>query len=234
MGHHGFVTELVPEYEAWADQAFACGPAPMLAALSRLAAGRRERLGVAKLGRKRGGGKADPIGSPAARRKTFLQVSMEQNMGCAVGACLGCVVMSVTGTPQRVCREGPVFASDEMRWEGAWCMTPEPPCDRLAIWAGLIGASVIAIGSVVTALAYTGSKGQSYSPLNHFVSELGQLSVSRLAVVFNTSLIVGGVCFVVFILGLAAAGQGWLRYVYGLVGVIAGIGGALVGVFPMD
>ena len=120
MGHHGFVTELLPDYEAWADQAFACGPAPMLAALSRLAASRRERLGVANLGRKRGAGKADPIGSPAARRKAFLQVSMEQNMGCAVGACLGCVVMSVTGTPQRVCREGPVFASDELVWEGAW------------------------------------------------------------------------------------------------------------------
>jgi dihydroorotate dehydrogenase electron transfer subunit len=120
MGHHGFVTELLPDYEAWADQAFACGPAPMLAALARLAAGRRERLGVANLGRKRGGGKPDPIGSPAARRKAFLQVSMEQNMGCAVGACLGCVVMSVTGMPQRVCREGPVFASDEIQWEGAW------------------------------------------------------------------------------------------------------------------
>jgi dihydroorotate dehydrogenase electron transfer subunit len=120
MGHHGFVTELLPEYEGWADQAFACGPAPMLAALARLAVSRRERLGVAILGRKRGGGRADAIGSPAARRKAFLQVSMEQNMGCAVGACLGCVVMSVTGTPQRVCREGPVFASDELRWEGAW------------------------------------------------------------------------------------------------------------------
>jgi dihydroorotate dehydrogenase electron transfer subunit len=120
LGHHGFVTELVPEYEAWADQAFACGPAPMLAALARQAERRRERLGVAKLGRKRGGGKADPAGSPAARRKTFPQVSMEQNMGCAVGACLGCVVMGVNGTPQRVCREGPVFASDELRWEGAW------------------------------------------------------------------------------------------------------------------
>jgi hypothetical membrane protein len=106
--------------------------------------------------------------------------------------------------------------------------------DLLAIWAGLIGSSVIALGSVVTALAYTGSKGQSYSPLNHFVSELGELSVSRLAVVFNLSLIIGGVCFVVFIVGLAAAGQGWLRYLYGLVGVIAGIGGAFVGVFPMD
>jgi dihydroorotate dehydrogenase electron transfer subunit len=120
VGQRGFVTQLVPEYEAWADQAFACGPAPMLAALARLAAGRRERLGVAKLGRKRGAGKPDAVGSPAARRKAFLQVSMEQNMGCAVGACLGCVVMSTSGVPQRVCREGPVFAADEIAWDGAW------------------------------------------------------------------------------------------------------------------
>jgi dihydroorotate dehydrogenase electron transfer subunit len=120
VGRHGFVTELVPEYEAWADQAFACGPAPMLAALARLAAGRRERMGVARLGRKRGSGRVDPAGSPGARRKAFLQVSMEQNMGCAVGACLGCVVMATSGTPQRVCREGPVFASDEIDWEAGW------------------------------------------------------------------------------------------------------------------
>jgi dihydroorotate dehydrogenase electron transfer subunit len=120
LGHAGFVTELVPAYEAWADQAFACGPAGMLRALSALATGRRERLGVAKLGRKRGGGKTVPMGSPAARRKAFLQVSMEQNMGCAVGACLGCVVMGVSGTPQRVCREGPVFASDEIAWDAGW------------------------------------------------------------------------------------------------------------------
>lgn len=120
VGRPGLVTELVPEYEAWADQAFACGPAGMLAALARMAAGRRQRLGVARLGRKRGGGRTDPIGSPAARRKSFLQVSMEQNMGCAVGACLGCVVMGVSGQPQRVCREGPVFASDEIDWEAGW------------------------------------------------------------------------------------------------------------------
>ena len=120
LGHHGLVTDLVPEYEAWADQAFACGPTAMLAALARQAAGRRQRLGVASLGRKRGAGKADPTGSPAARRKAFLQVSMEQNMGCAVGACLGCVVMGAGGVPQRVCREGPVFAAEELAWEGAW------------------------------------------------------------------------------------------------------------------
>ena len=116
LGHDGFVTELVTDYEAWADQAFACGPHPMLKRLAALAAGRRERLGVATLGRKRGGGKHDPLGSTAARRKAFLQVSMEQTMGCAVGACLGCTVMGVDG-PQRVCREGPVFSAEEIAWE---------------------------------------------------------------------------------------------------------------------
>jgi dihydroorotate dehydrogenase electron transfer subunit len=120
LGHQGFVTDLVPGFEAWADQAFACGPAPMLATLARLAEGRRERLGVARLGRKRGAGKPDAVGSAAARRKAFLQVSMEQHMGCAVGACLGCVVMTSSGVPQRVCREGPVFAAEEIAWESPW------------------------------------------------------------------------------------------------------------------
>jgi dihydroorotate dehydrogenase electron transfer subunit len=116
FGHHGRVTELLPTYEAWADQAFACGPPPMLAALAGLARGRHQRLGVARLGRRRGT-RGAPLGSAAARRKAWLQVSMEQNMGCAVGACLGCVVMGVDG-PQRVCREGPVFAADEIAWDG--------------------------------------------------------------------------------------------------------------------
>ena len=119
MGHHGLVTELVPLYEAWADHAFACGPPRMLAALARLASGRDARLGVARLGRK-GRSRSLPLGTPAARRKAWLQVSMEQNMGCAVGACLGCVVMSTSGVPQRVCREGPVFAAEEIAWESGW------------------------------------------------------------------------------------------------------------------
>jgi len=120
FGHHGRVTELIPRFEAWADQAFACGPQPMLAALANSAASRQRRMGVAALGPRRGrGNKSAPLGSKQARRKAWLQVSIEQNMGCAVGACLGCVVMGVDG-PQRVCREGPVFASDEIVWEGGW------------------------------------------------------------------------------------------------------------------
>ena len=76
------------------------------------------RLGVARLGARRSKtSKTAPLGSKTARRRSWLQVSMEQNMGCAVGACLGCVVMGVDG-PKRVCREGPVFAADEINWEG--------------------------------------------------------------------------------------------------------------------
>ena len=92
----------------------------MLRALAKLAGSRRDRLGVATLGRKRGGGRAPAVGSAVARRKAFLQVSMEQNMGCAVGACLGCVIMGVNGSPQRVCREGPVFAAEEVAWDSGW------------------------------------------------------------------------------------------------------------------
>jgi dihydroorotate dehydrogenase electron transfer subunit len=117
LGHRGPVTDLVAPYEAWADQAFASGPLPLLAAMSRLAGGRDARLGVARLGRK-GGGRSAPLGSPQARRKTWLQVALQQTMGCAVGTCLGCVVMGVDG-PQRTCREGPVFAASELIWEPA-------------------------------------------------------------------------------------------------------------------
>ncbi len=79
-----------------------------------------------------------------------------------------------------------------------------------------------------------GPRASPYSPLNHFVSELGELAVSRFAILFNASLIIGGVCFVLFMIGLAATRPGRLRYAYGPIGVIAGIGGAFVGVFPMD
>jgi dihydroorotate dehydrogenase electron transfer subunit len=119
LGHHGAVTDLVPDYEAWADQAFACGPTAMLATLVTQSVGRRQRLGVANLGRKRGAGRADPPGSTAARRRAFLQVSIEQDMGCAVATCLGCVVMGARGSPLRVCREGPVFAAEELAWDEA-------------------------------------------------------------------------------------------------------------------
>jgi hypothetical membrane protein len=106
--------------------------------------------------------------------------------------------------------------------------------DRMAAHLGIVGAGVIAVGSIATALAYRGADGQPYSPLNHFVSELGELAQSELAGVFNLSLIVGGVCFAGFMSGLAASGPRLLRRLAGGVGVVAGLGGAFVGVLPLD
>lgn len=88
-GHHGFVTELVPDRLAWADVVYACGPVPMMAALARLM---RERA-PSKPGR----------------------VAMEERMGCSMGVCLGCVVETSKG-PQRVCTEGPVFDIRQIVW----------------------------------------------------------------------------------------------------------------------
>jgi hypothetical protein len=93
----------------------------MLGALARLAAGRRERMGVAKLGRKRGGGREPAVGSPRRRGgRRSSRSSMEQNMGCAVGACLGCVVDGHERDAAARLPRGPVFASDEINWEAGW------------------------------------------------------------------------------------------------------------------
>jgi dihydroorotate dehydrogenase electron transfer subunit len=119
LGHRGSVVDLVPEYEGWADQAFAAGGPMLLASLATLAAGRRQRLGVATLGRKRGGGRPPAAGSAEARRKAFLQVAVDQAVGCAAGTCFGCAVEGAAGSALRTCREGPAFAADELAW-------PEP------------------------------------------------------------------------------------------------------------
>ena len=41
------------------------------------------------------------------------QISLEEHMACGIGACLGCAVKTKSGF-QRVCKEGPVFAADEI------------------------------------------------------------------------------------------------------------------------
>lgn len=116
LGHRGEVTDLLPEYEAWADQCFAAGSTRLLARIAALARGRDERMGVARLGRRRG--RRPEQGGRDARRRAWLQVALAHTAGCALGVCAGCVAAGAT-TPLRVCREGPAFAADELRWEPA-------------------------------------------------------------------------------------------------------------------
>jgi dihydroorotate dehydrogenase electron transfer subunit len=50
-----------------------------------------------------------------------VQVSLEERMGCAVGACLGCVctLIDEAGTliHKKVCQDGPVFRGEEVVWD---------------------------------------------------------------------------------------------------------------------
>ena len=44
------------------------------------------------------------------------QVSMEERMGCGVGACLVCACDMKDGSRKHVCKDGPVFDSKEVDW----------------------------------------------------------------------------------------------------------------------
>lgn len=89
-GHRGTVLDLLrelPDSVLRESTVYACGPHPMLAAIAHL---RRSSPG-----------------------RTW--VSMEQTMGCGVGACMGCAIGTTTGY-KRVCTEGPVFDAREVVW----------------------------------------------------------------------------------------------------------------------
>ncbi|HEU4919737.1 MAG TPA: DUF998 domain-containing protein [Candidatus Limnocylindrales bacterium] len=100
--------------------------------------------------------------------------------------------------------------------------------------AGIAGPAVVGGCAAVTALAYRGTAGQPYSPLSHWVSELGEEGVSGLAAVFNAGAVVGGACLSALMLALARARGGRLARIYGRIGVIGGVAGSLVGLFPMN
>lgn len=90
-GETGLATDvLTPELARDLDaQVYACGPNAMLAAVARI----------------------------CAEADVPCQVSMEQWMGCGVGACLGCAIPAAGGGYIRVCTEGPVLDSTQIDWE---------------------------------------------------------------------------------------------------------------------
>ena len=104
---------------------------------------------------------------------------------------------------------------------------------RLAL-LGLASVGIILLGMVATAIPYRGHAGEAYSPLNHFISELGEISQSQLAWVFNLSILLGGTGLGAFLLLLTNRIAGRYRITLVALGIVAGVSGALVGVFPMD
>lgn len=105
---------------------------------------------------------------------------------------------------------------------------------RMASIFGLAGTGILSLAMLVTGLAYSGTTGERYSPLNHWVSELGEVGVSELAAVFNIGLIIGGACLAVFMVGVALTLEGRVSWFFGAVGLVSGASGLLVGVFPMN
>ena len=92
LGYHGFVDALVRQElseDKNYDAVLACGPKPML-------------RNVAKV--------AQEFGVPC-------QVSMEERMGCGVGACLVCACDMKDGSRKHVCKDGPVFDAKEVDWD---------------------------------------------------------------------------------------------------------------------
>ncbi len=59
------------------------------------------------------------IGKISRKHRFPCQVSLEERLGCGVGACLGCVVKGrgSSYTYMRVCKDGPVFDAGELSWE---------------------------------------------------------------------------------------------------------------------
>ncbi len=106
--------------------------------------------------------------------------------------------------------------------------------EKITYITGLVGVAVVSMGSLVTAIVYSGREGEKYSVFNHFISELGEIGVSKLASVFNASLIVSGILFLVFMIGLGLYIKSKAGYIITAIGAFSAIACSLVGVFPMN
>jgi len=90
LGIQGFVTDyMTDELLATADRFYACGPTPMLKAVQAKMAGKVEGY-----------------------------LSLEERMGCGIGACMACVTSCLMEDGsvgyKKVCKEGPVFPAPEV------------------------------------------------------------------------------------------------------------------------
>lgn len=99
---------------------------------------------------------------------------------------------------------------------------------------GLSSTGLIVIGCVASAIAFSGSTREPYSPLSHFIWELGERGPSPLAWAFNLGIAAGGVGLGVFRVLLARQTNGLWRVAFIVLGLIGGVSGALLGLYPMD
>jgi hypothetical membrane protein len=99
---------------------------------------------------------------------------------------------------------------------------------------GLMGSAVVLVCILVAMSVYRGKNGERYSIWRHFVSELGELGVSKFAWVFNAGMINGGFLFFLMMPGVGLSLNSLWGYLATISGMIAAIGCLFVGVFPMN
>ena len=99
---------------------------------------------------------------------------------------------------------------------------------------GFIGCGILLAFVLSSRIGYVGTAGESYSFLNHYISELGQVGVSHLAPLFNTGLILGGFVSAVFMVGLGMYIKNTAARIAIGFGIFASISCSLVGFFPMN
>jgi dihydroorotate dehydrogenase electron transfer subunit len=89
-GYKGFVTDhpVLKSESATIDWIYTCGPEVMMKA----------------------------VASIAQSKNISCEVSLENLMGCGIGACLCCVVETIDKGNVNTCTEGPIFISDRLKW----------------------------------------------------------------------------------------------------------------------
>ena len=66
---------------------------------------------------------------------------------------------------------------------------------QVFLYLTLAGALIILTGTVISMIPYRDRNGERYSMRNHFISELGEVGVSKEAWGFNTGMTIGGWLF---------------------------------------
>jgi hypothetical protein len=97
-----------------------------------------------------------------------------------------------------------------------------------------MGPLLLTAACMITALPYNGEKGEAYSPLNHFISELGIIGVSKFAVFFNDCLTLTGLIIAVFMAGLGRHLHTRTAYAATVAGIASGIISSVIGRIPMN
>jgi hypothetical membrane protein len=99
---------------------------------------------------------------------------------------------------------------------------------------GILGTLIIILGIGTSALYYQGKQGERFSLLNHFISELGEVEISRSASLFNLGMILGGLTLVPYMVGLGFRFDSLAGWLGSATGVIAVLAVAAVGIFPVN